>query len=339
MQKLKYNIFNPQFNINPYPTYHRLRSEDPVYKYPIDGDWFITCYADVKAVLKSGCTCTDDRPKSINERSKYLKNQNKNLDTLAYTTSKFLFYMNPPDHTRLCGLLIKAFSPVVVERIRPQIQEIVNELLDKVQHQGNMDIVADLASPLSVKVISRLLGIPKEAQAQLHQWTNVLSRILDPLLSLEEYQIINQATEEIQEYLSSLICKIEKNSQEDLISSLIAFQEQSDKLTQKEILAVCTLLFGAGEETTGNTIANGMLALLNHPDQMEQLKKEPTKIQGAVEEIIRYDSAIQMITRIATNDLKIGNQQIKAGEKIVFRTYALYKLTIICTTQNVHLTC
>ena len=315
--KLKYNIFDPEFNADPYPTYHRLRSEDPVHKYLIGGDWFVTRYADIKAVLRSGCIRTDDRPKLINERSKYLKNKEKNLDTLAYTTSKFLFYMNPPDHTRLRGLLVKTFSPVVVEQMCPFIQEIVDELLNKVRPQGNIDIVADLASPLSVKVISKLLGIPKEAQNQLHQWTNVLSRILDPLVSLEEYQRMNQATQEIQDYLRSLIHEREKNPQQDLISSLITVQEQSDKLTQKEILAVCTLLFGAGEETTGNTIGNGMLALLNHPKQMEQLKREPTKIQSAVEEIIRYDSAIQMITRIATDDLEIGNQQIKAGEKIV----------------------
>ncbi|MDZ8225475.1 cytochrome P450 [Nostoc sp. ChiVER01] len=283
----------------------------------IGGDWFVTRYADVKAVLRSGCIRTDDRPKLINERSKYLKNKEKNLDTLAYTTSKFLFYMNPPDHTRLRGLLVKSFSPIVVEQMCPLVQEIVDELLNKVRHQGSIDIVADLASPLSVKVISKLLGIPKEAQNQLHKWTNVLSRILDPLVSLEEYQRMNQATQEIQDYLRSLIHERERNPQQDLISSLITVQEQSDKLTQKEILAVCTLLFGAGEETTGNTIANGILALLNHPEQMEQLKREPTKIQSAVEEIIRYDSAIQMITRIATDDLEIGNQQIKAGEKIV----------------------
>ncbi|MGF2038356.1 MAG: cytochrome P450 [Nostoc sp. CmiVER01] len=315
--KLKYNIFAPEFNANPYPTYHRLRSEAPVHKYLIGGDWFVTRYADVKAVLRSGCIRTDDRPKLINERSKYLKNKEKNLDTLAYTTSKFLFYMNPPDHTRLRGLLVKSFSPIVVEQMCPLVQEIVDELLNKVRHQGSIDIVADLASPLSVKVISKLLGIPKEAQNQLHQWTNVLSRILDPLVSLEEYQRMNQATQEIQDYLRSLIHERERNPQQDLISSLITVQEQSDKLTQKEILAVCTLLFGAGEETTGNTIANGILALLNHPEQMEQLKREPIKIQSAVEEIIRYDSAIQMITRIATDDLEIGNQQIKAGEKIV----------------------
>jgi hypothetical protein len=316
-QSLRFNLFDSKFNANPYPTYHRLREEDPVHRYLIGGDWIVTRYADVKAVLKSGCVRTDDRPKSIQERNKYLLHKEKNLDILAYTTSRFLFYMNPPDHTRLRGLVGKGFSSIVVERMRPHIQEIVDELLDKVRHKGSMDIVAELASPLSVSVISKLLGIPKEAQQQLHQWTNVLSRILDPLVSLKEYEAMNQATEEIQEYLRTLIAEREKEPQEDFISNLIAAKDQSDRLSQKDLLAICTLLFGAGEETTGNTIGNGMLALLQHPNQMEQLKREPTMIQSAVEEVIRYDSAIQMLTRIATDNLEIGNQTIKAGEKIV----------------------
>jgi len=316
-QSLRFNLFDSKFNANPYPTYHRLREEDPVHRYLVGGDWIVTRYADVKAVLKSGCVSTDDKPKTIKERSQYLQDKGKNLNTLAFTTSRFLFYMNPPDHTRLRGLVAKAFSPVVVERMRPLIQEIVDELLDKVRHKGSMDIVADFASPLSVTVISRLLGIPKEAQQQLHEWVKVLFRILDPLLSLKEYEAMNRATENFHEYLSTLIAERQKYPQEDLISNLIVQQEQNDRLTQKEILAICTLLFAAGEETTGNTIGNGMLALLQHPNQMEQLKKEPTKIESAVEEIIRYDSAVQMITRIATDNLEIGKQTIKAGEKIV----------------------
>lgn len=137
------------------------------------------------------------------------------------------------------------------------------------------------------------------------------------MVPLEEYEAMNKATKEFQEYLRVLIAERAKTPQADFISTLIAVQEQNNRLTQKEILAVCTLLFGAGEETTGNTIGNGMLALLQHPNQMEQLKREPTMIQTAVEEIIRYDSAVQMLTRIATDNLEIGNQTIKAGEKIV----------------------
>ena len=166
-QSLRFNLFDSKFNANPYPTYHRLREEDPVHRYLVGGDWIVTRYADVKAVLKSGCVSSDDKPKTIKERNQYLQDKGKNLNTLAFTTSRFLFYMNPPDHTRLRGLVGKAFSPVVVERMRPLIQEIVDELLDKVRHKGSMDIVADLATPLSVTVISRLLGIPKEDQQLL----------------------------------------------------------------------------------------------------------------------------------------------------------------------------
>lgn len=313
----KFNLFDPQVRINPYPTYHQLRSESPVHQYFVGGDWLVSRYADVKAVLRSGYVRSQDKPKSIQERNQYLQDKGKNLNTLAQTTSQFLFYMDPPDHTRLRNLVMKVFSPVIVEGMRPQIQGIVNELLDKVQHQGSMDIIADFAIPLPVTVISRLLGIPKEDQDQLNQWSNVLARILDSLVSLEEFQAMNEVTEAFKEYLRALIAKRKKQPQADLISALITVKEQSDKLSEEELLATCIMLFATGEESTVNTIGNGMLALLNHPDQIEQLKTEPTKIQTAVDEILRYDSPVQTTTRIATVNFEIGNQTIKAGEKVV----------------------
>ncbi|GAB1542960.1 cytochrome P450 [Scytonema sp. NUACC21] len=313
----KFNPFDREFRANPYPTYHRLRSEEPVHRYFVGGDWVLTRYADVKAVLKSGRVRSHDKPESIKERNQYLKDKGKNLNTLAYTSNQLLFYMNPPDHTRLRGLVVKAFSLSVVERMRPRIQGLVDELLNKVRDRGSMDIIADLASPLPVTVIGRMLGIPNEAQDQLHQWSNVLSRILDSLVSLEEYEAMNKAMEEFQEYLRTLVAEREKNPQEDLISALIAAREQSDKLSQEELLSTCILLFATGEETTVNTIGNGMLALLRHPEEMEKLKREPTIIQSAVEEILRYDSPVQITNRIAIDNLEIGNQTIQAGEKIV----------------------
>lgn len=316
-QAFKFNLFDPKVRINPYPTYHRLRSESPVHQYFVGGDWLVSRYADVKAVLRSGYVRSQDKPKSIQERNKYLQGKDKNLNTLAHTTSQFLFYMNPPDHTRLRNLVVKVFSPMVVESMRPQIQEIVNELLDQVRHKGSMDIIADFAIPLPVTVISRLLGIPKEDQDQLNEWSNVLARILDSLVSLEEFEAMNEVTEAFKDYLRALIAKREKQPQADLISALIAAKEQSDRLSEEELLATCIMLFATGEESTVNTIGNGMLALLNHPDQIEQLSREPTKIQSAVEEILRYDSPVQTTTRIATVNFEIGNQTIQAGEKVV----------------------
>ncbi|WP_334770806.1 cytochrome P450 [Nostoc sp.] len=313
----KFNPFTREFRANPYPTYHYLRSEEPVHPYLLKKSWVITRYADVKAILRDARFRCADRPELIKEKNQYLQNKGRNLNALAYTSSQLLFYLNPPDHTRLRGLVVKAFSPMVVERMRPCIQKIVDELLDRVRHQGTMDIIADLASPLPVIVIGRMLGIPNEAQDQLHQWSNILSRILDSLVSLEEYEAMNEAIEEFQEYLRGLIAEREKNPQEDLISALIAAKNQSDKLSQEELLATCILLFTTGEETTVNTIGNGMLALLSHPEQMEQLQKEPTIISNAVEEILRYDSPVQITVRIAIENLEIGNQTIQAGEEVV----------------------
>ncbi|MCC5600914.1 cytochrome P450 [Nostoc favosum] len=313
----KFNLFDPKVHINPYPAYHHLRSESPVHQNFVGGGWLVTRYADVKAILRSGYVRSQDKPKSIQERNKYLQDKGKNLNALAHTASQLLFYMDPPDHTRLRSLVVKVFSPVVVERMRPRIQEIVDELLDKVRHKGSMDIIADFAIPLPVTVISRLLGIPQEDQDQLNQWSNVFARILDSLVSLEEFEAMNEVTEAFQEYLRALIAKREKQPQADLISALITAREQTDKLSQEELLATCIMLFTTGEESTVNTIGNGMLALLNHPDQIEQLKREPTMIQSAVEEILRYDSPVQITTRIATVNFEIGNQTIQAGEKVV----------------------
>ncbi len=194
----------------------------------------------------------------------------------------------------------------VVERMRSAIQEIVDELLD-LRHTGTMDVIADLAAPLPVTVISRMLGIPNEAQDQLHEWANILARILDAPLSLPEYQAMNKVTEEFREYLRVLVTEQEKNPKQDLISALIAAREQGDKLSHDELLSTCILLFLTGEETTVNTIGNGMLALLQHPDQMSKLIREPTIIQSAVEEILRYDSPVQISGRIATANKCVMN--------------------------------
>ncbi|NMG07495.1 cytochrome P450 [Brasilonema sp. UFV-L1] len=313
----KFNPFDKEFHVNPYPTYYRLRSEDPVHRYFVGGDWVLGRYADVKAVLRSGRVRTHDQPELIQQKNLYLQGKGKNLNVLAYTSNKLLFYMNPPDHSRLRSLVVKAFSPTVVERMRPRIQEIVNDLLGPIHNKGTMDIIADLAGPLPVTVISKMLGIPNEAQDQLHQWSNVFSRILDSLVSLEEYEVINKVIEDFQEYLRNLVAEREKDPQQDLISDLIAAREQGERLSQEELLATCILLFMTGEETTVNTIGNGMLALLSHPEQMETLKREPTMIQNAVEEILRYDSPVQMTNRIAIDNIEIGNQTIKTGEKII----------------------
>jgi pimeloyl-[acyl-carrier protein] synthase len=316
---IKFNPFDPLFRANPYPTYHRLRAEEPIHHSFLGGCWMLTRYADVKTVLRSSHVRSGNQPELFKAKSKYLQNQGKNLNALVNASDKLLFNMNPPNHTRLRGLVVKAFSTTVVEKLRPCIQEIIDNLLVKVPDKGSMDIIADIANLLPVNVIARMLGIPNnDIQHQLHHWSNVLSRIVEPVVSLEEYEAINKVMEDFQEYLQSLIAEREKDLQEDLISALITVRDQNnDKLSQDELLTICMLLFVRGVETTVNTIGNGMLALLSYPDQMQKLKNEPALIQSAVNEIVRYDSPVQLIYRVATEDLKICNQTIKAGETIL----------------------
>jgi pimeloyl-[acyl-carrier protein] synthase len=315
---IKFNPFLHEFNVDPYPMYRRLQAENPICRSIVRGDWVLTRYDDVKTVLRDRRVSVLDRSQSIQAKNKYIQKQGKNFYALADASSKLLMYINPPDHTRLRALINKDFFGGVIKSMRPQIQEIVDECLDTALYKGDIEIIGDLAEPLPVKVIATMLGVPSnDAQDSLHQWSRILSRVIEPLISLEDYEAMNKATLEFYEYFRYLISQREKAPQDDLISHLITAKNEGKKLSIEEVLSTCMLLFVAAEETTVNTIGNGILALLHHPDQMDKLKEEPRFIQTAVEEILRYDSPAQMTFRIATENLKIGNQVIRKGERII----------------------
>lgn len=313
---LNFNPFQKSFHDYPYEIYDSLRNQEPVH-WSLIGVWVLTRYADVKAVLTDKRFATDSLPKRLEEKNKYAQNHQGGLNALQQATSKFLFYMNPPDHTRLRGLVSKAFSPSFVESLRPQIQKTVDELLGKVKEAGHMDIISDLAAPLPVTVIANLLGMPIEDCDILHEWSTKLSRVLDPLISIKEYEYLNGVAQQFQDYIHSLILEREKRPQNDLISSLIAARNQGDQLRADELSTVCMQLFITGEETTVNTIGNGMLALLKHPEQLAKLKAEPQIINSAVEELLRYDSPVQFTGRYATEDIEIDGKLIKKGDRVL----------------------
>ncbi len=311
-----FNPFDKNFHNYPYKIYDSLRNEEPVH-WSFIGVWVLTRYADVKAVLTDKRFATDSLPKRLEEKNKYLQNDAGGLSALQKASSKFLFYMNPPDHTRLRGLVSKAFSPSVVEGLRPRIQKTVDGLLSKVQETGCMDIISDLAAPLPVKVIASLLGMPLEDCDMLHEWSSKLSRVLDPLISIKEYEQLNSVAQQFEDYIQELIVEREKTPQDDLISALVAARDQGDKLRADELSTVCMQLFITGEETTVNTVGNGMLALLNHPDQLAKLKAEPNLINSAVEELLRYDSPVQFTGRCAQEDIEIDGKLIKFGDRVL----------------------
>lgn len=314
VKTFKFNPYDSQFRANPYPIYDYLRSVEPIHQ-SFPGMWVLTRYADAKAVLRDPRFCVEKRQKNIQYKSHSL--EQKNFEQLVQAIDQWLIFLDPPDHTRLRGLISKAFSTANVKYLRSQIQKIADELIGKVRHQGFMDIIADYACPLPCNVIATILGIPIEDWSKLYHWSDRLSGILDPLRSVEDYEQMNQAAWEFIDYLKSLIAQRQQNPQQDLLSTLINVKEQGNKLSEEEIISVCMLLFFTGEETTVYFISNGMLTLWRHPEQMQQLKAQPTLIYGALEEILRYESPVQFTSRVATEDVNIDGITIRSGEKIL----------------------
>ena len=231
---------------------------------------------------------------------------------------RWMLFKNPPDHTRLRGLVHKAFTPRRVEQMRSQIQAITDGLLDRVQAAGRADLIAELAYPLPVTVIAAMLGVPAEDHAQFHAWSDALAHSLDLTEDPEVYTRASRAAVALTAYLRTIIEQRRRQPQDDLLSALILAEEGGGRLSEDELYATVTLLLVAGHETTVNLIGNGVLALLRHPDQLRRLRDEPGLIRTAVEELLRYDSPVQATSRVARADLEIGGHTIRAGQQVSF---------------------
>jgi len=227
-----------------------------------------------------------------------------------------MLFRDPPDHTRLRSLVSRAFTPRVVEAMRPHIQEIVNELLDRVEGARGMDVIEDLAYPLPVRVICEMLGVPLADQDVFKEWSADIARSLDASILPATSEVITRGQvsgDAIREYFRSLIAVRRKEPRQDLLSALIAAEEQGDKLSEPELVATCVLLLIAGHETTVNLIGNGFLALLRHPDQMRALADDPALIQTGIEELLRFDGPVQRTGRMTLADVEIGGRPIPKG--------------------------
>jgi pimeloyl-[acyl-carrier protein] synthase len=227
-----------------------------------------------------------------------------------------MLFRDPPDHTRLRTLVSKAFTPRVIEGLRPHIQQIVDGLLDRVRDRRAMDLIADLAFPLPVIVISEMLGVPAADRDRFRQWSLDVARSLDAIALPVGPEVIergNAARRALADYFRGLIAERRRRPQADLLSGLIAAEEQGDTLSQAELLATCVLLLVAGHETTVNLIGNGMLALLRHPAELRKLGAEPALLPSAVEELLRWDSPVQRTGRITATDVELGGTLIPKG--------------------------
>lgn len=309
---LEFNPLQQDFRQNPYPTYRRFREADPVHWSAVFGFWVCTRYDDIISILRHSKASANPRDwEQFDDYVEALGGTGPAYDM----QSRWMLLKNPPDHTRLRKLVTKALTPRVVENMQVHIQDIADDLLDTVHAKRRFDIIQDLAFPLPVIVIAELIGVPTQDREYFRDWTAALARSLDPIITPEITQAADKATEDLIAYFTALVAERRNSPQDDLLSGLIAAEEEGDKLDEDELLAMTILLFAAGHETTMNLIGNGMLALFRNPDQMAKLKADPSLIKTAVEEFLRYDGSVQITARVALEDIEVGGKTIRKNQQ------------------------
>lgn len=312
----EFDLFDPQFKANPHPVYAQLRRLAPVHRVRNrDGRplWLVTRYEDTLKVLKD--------PRFVKNRWTVMSPEQRvhspEFPPAVQFFDRNLLALDPPAHTRLRTLVNKAFTSRAIEKWRPPIQTLADALLDRVQGQGQMDLIEDYAFPLPMNVITRLLGIPAEDQALFRRWSTVLithTGVLDsPTIAL-----VVPVLETLAAYLRQLFAAKRRHPQEDLTTQLVQVEEAGDTLSEDERIAMLMLLIVAGHETTVSLIGNGVLALLQYPDQLAQLQADPALITTALEELLRYDGPVETSTlRYAQEDVELGDITIPQGEPVL----------------------
>ena len=314
-QTPRVDLFDPDFKANPYPTYARLRSEAPVHRVALPdgrGVWLVTRYEDVSAVLKDERFVKDWRDAMTPEQLAQIPPIPEVMKPLA----RNMLDTDPPDHERLRSLVQKAFTPRLIERMRPRVQAIADDLLHAVQDRGEMDLIDDYAFPLPIIVIAELLGVPAEDRNKFREWSN--AAVSGDTTQEYMEKVLLPHMQAFTGYLRAMFEEKRKNPKDDLISGLVRAEEAGDMLSEDELLGMVFLLLVAGHETTVNLIGNGMLALLQHPDQLQKLREDPSLIKPAIEELLRYDGPVETSTeRFAREDIAIGGTVIPKGEMVM----------------------
>jgi cytochrome P450 len=308
-----FNPLSPDFIRNPYPAYARLRDTDPMHVTAF-GAYLASRHAEVSLVLR------DKRfGKDFVDRTLRRYGPDIMKEPVFRSMSHWMLQRDPPDHTRLRGLVIKAFTARRVEDMRPRIQRIVDDTLDRVAGQGHMDLIADFAFRLPVTIICDMLGIPEEHREVFYTSSRHGGRLLDPVpLSAAEIAEANAGHAAAQLYFQQLFELRRNNPGDDLTTQLVQAEEDGSKLSNEELIANIILLFGAGHETTVNLIGNGLLALHRNPDQLALLKAQPDLISNAIEEFLRYDSSVQLTGRVALEEIDdLGGKKIPKGESVL----------------------
>jgi len=307
------NLFTPEFIDDPYPTYRLIRETNPLFQVPGSNDWIAVRYADCANVLR------DKRFGIDNDRRMRTSVGDDYMSLPAFASlARMMLVADPPDHTRLRKLVVKAFDARSIEKLRSQIRQIAKNLVDVMVDSHGGDLMTAFARQLPIQVICEMLGIPVEDRHRFTAVDEQAGRILDPTpLSPEELDRANRDALDSAAYFDDLCERRRRVPTDDLLTAMVQSETEHGKLTREELSANISLLFGAGHETTVNLIGNGLLALFRNRDQLRRLQTDPGLIPDAVEELLRYDSSVQLSGRSALEDAEISGARIARGDQVI----------------------
>jgi cytochrome P450 len=314
-QALLVQLLDPSNRADPYPAYEQIRARGPLLL-PEAHLTVFSSFTECDDVLRHPSSASDRMKSTLAQRAIANGEEQRPLGPPGF------LFLDPPDHTRLRKLVSKAFVPKVVKALAPDITAMVHEMLDRIEERGTFDVVADLAHPLPVAVICRLLGVPIEDEPAFSRASALLAQGLDPFITFtgspsDGVDERMAAAVWLRDYVHGLIEQRRTEPRDDLISGLIAAEEDGDQLTEDEIVATCNLLLIAGHETTVNLIANAILAMLRNPAQWTALAADPSRVSAVIEETMRYDPPVQLVGRIAGDDMTIGETDIVKGDTMM----------------------
>ncbi len=296
---ISFDLTSSAVRANPYELYERLRRKDPIHRMRLVNAWALTGYEDAQTVLL--------------DSKRFSSGDNK----LEYAPYRTMLDLDPPDHTRLRSLVSKAFTPRSVSALAPRVQQIVEALLNDLADKKRFDLISEFAFPLPVIVIAEMLGIPAQDRDRFNVWSNDIALAVEPILSHEEIGRVERSSDEIVRYFENIIAERRRRPEDDLLSALLVVEEEGERLSHDELLGTLMLLLVAGNETTRSLIGNGMLALLKNPAQLQRLRDNPGLLDTAIDELLRYDSPVQLIIRVVLEDMEFNGRRLRAGQKVL----------------------
>ncbi len=313
-----FNPFDPTFRADPYPFYDRLRSIEPVHVSPF-GFTVVTRYDDIARTLR-GAEFARDVEAHAGEPTDPVRKARRDRFRERIESgraAKNILNLDPPDHTRLRRLVTLAFTTSAIERLRPRIQQLVDDVLDVAAERGSMEMVDELAFTMPFQVISDMLALPTDRSDEIRDWSEALTASLEPTADDRVMDEAEAASVQMGDYLRDVIEQRRTHLGDDLLSALLVVEEAGDRLSTAELLSFVVLLYVAGHETTVNLIGNGTLALLRHPDELRRWANDPSYDNTAVDELLRYDGPVQQTVRVPTQNVRYGDVEVPAGTMVM----------------------